>query len=551
MPIYRMYFCKHCLDLKCVNCVNHEVDAYYCPNCTENMATAEAIVRRHRCGNCYDCPSCGHALLIKASLGYVTNADDPTKQTPQKVYYLSCGVCLWSTKDVNITDKLQHHGAWSETPCEHQTRISTLTQKYQEMAIREKKEKEQHKYAKRKNYLALVSKFPVLTPRIRKYRSQQNWSTSSDRRAEPPIELPEAEASATVDDFDIEEFISKPVDLIKTSSIEQRHRAPHLQPEKVYNLEPLHKHLLVKRSMRCRVCEHNLSKSDYNPNIIKFRINLSAFGQIPEIRILPPPGSLDSVSTPLPQIFFNAQHLKLDKALISQIEHARSFPPGCGKLNPRILRADVKVGEYSEVVISVSNPLERSVNVRLRQLTMEEEWSVLRSKKTAPMTKVLRPATEESKAVEGLDVKKQNLSKPEEQGSTMGGDTFVPEVYTYSTVELQFPSESTTINARKESPMAVNLGISQPTQDPPFVAFRHGNTVGIRVRMKPLDVEKNSLQASIKVTFDYIHASRALLSDKRPLALTKPPLTTLTQGTEQSYDISFVTLVDLGDRPIN
>ena len=40
--------------------------------------------------------------------------------------------------------------------------------------------------------------------------------------------------------------------------------------------------MVVKRSQRCRICEHNLSKPEYNPTSIKFKIQLAAFYHVPE-----------------------------------------------------------------------------------------------------------------------------------------------------------------------------------------------------------------------------------------------------------------------------
>ena len=66
-PLSKLYFCRHCLDLRCGFCVLHEVDSHYCPNCLENMPSAEARLKKNRCANCFDCPSCGHTLSTRAS----------------------------------------------------------------------------------------------------------------------------------------------------------------------------------------------------------------------------------------------------------------------------------------------------------------------------------------------------------------------------------------------------------------------------------------------------------------------------------------------------
>ena len=60
-----------------------------------------------RCSNCFDCPSCGHTLTTRATSQLVSNPDDPGKSTPKKMYYLACGFCRWTTRDVAIPDKTQ------------------------------------------------------------------------------------------------------------------------------------------------------------------------------------------------------------------------------------------------------------------------------------------------------------------------------------------------------------------------------------------------------------------------------------------------------------
>jgi len=58
-----------------------------------------------RCSNCFDCPCCGHTLTTRATSQMVSNPDDPGKSTPKKMYYLACGFCRWTTRDVGIADK--------------------------------------------------------------------------------------------------------------------------------------------------------------------------------------------------------------------------------------------------------------------------------------------------------------------------------------------------------------------------------------------------------------------------------------------------------------
>lgn len=60
------------------------------------------------------------------------------------------------------------------------------------------------------------------------------------------------------------------------STLEQRLHHPDVQAENVNELRPQRRQLLVKRSQRCRVCEHNLSKPDICPQSTKFKIQLAA-----------------------------------------------------------------------------------------------------------------------------------------------------------------------------------------------------------------------------------------------------------------------------------
>lgn len=52
------------------------------------------------------------------------------------------------------------------------------------------------------------------------------------------------------------------------------------------HLYPQHKNLSIKRSLRCRHCEHNVIKPEYNPSSIKYRIQLFASLHVPEIRFV-------------------------------------------------------------------------------------------------------------------------------------------------------------------------------------------------------------------------------------------------------------------------
>ena len=58
-----------------------------------------------RCANCFECPSCGNALIVRVSTVAIPSDNPEEKATAKKVFYLGCGFCRWSTRDVAIPDR--------------------------------------------------------------------------------------------------------------------------------------------------------------------------------------------------------------------------------------------------------------------------------------------------------------------------------------------------------------------------------------------------------------------------------------------------------------
>uniref|UniRef100_A0A1A8ICQ9 Dynactin subunit 4 n=2 Tax=Nothobranchius TaxID=28779 RepID=A0A1A8ICQ9_NOTKU len=144
-PLSQLYFCRYCIELRSLECVSHEVDSHYCPSCLENMPSAEAKLKKNRCANCFDCPSCMHTLSTRATNIPAPLPDDPSKTTMKKAYYLACGFCRWTSRDVGMADKSVASGGWQEPENPHVQRISKLIDYYQQLAHREKQERDRKK----------------------------------------------------------------------------------------------------------------------------------------------------------------------------------------------------------------------------------------------------------------------------------------------------------------------------------------------------------------------------------------------------------------------
>ncbi|CAD6229976.1 GSCOCG00006670001-RA-CDS [Cotesia congregata] len=271
-PISRIYFCRHCLKIRCGYCVSHEVDSHYCPNCLENLPSSEVRLKKNKCSNCFDCPCCFQTLTIRAGhppIRPAATAED-AKATPKKVYYLCCSLCRWSSRDAGIPDQFVATGGWPEQENPHAARITALIDFHKILASRERQNQERKKFDPKRTSL----QFFGLTSAMARKRaglpivSEAKWQQSNF--PQPSV------ASEEVEELPASIF-SSPVDITKITTLDQRLQHPEVQTEKIYELRPQHKKFPVKRSQRCRACEHNVSKPEFSPQSIKFKIQLAAF----------------------------------------------------------------------------------------------------------------------------------------------------------------------------------------------------------------------------------------------------------------------------------
>ncbi|NXP13920.1 DCTN4 protein, partial [Thinocorus orbignyianus] len=297
-PLSQLYFCRYCSELRSLECVSHEVDSHYCPSCLENMPSAEAKLKKNRCANCFDCPCCMHTLSTRATSIPAPLPDDPAKTTMKKAYYLACGFCRWTSRDVGMADKSVASGGWQEPENPHTQRINKLVEYYQQLAQKEKIERDRKKLVRRRNYMPLafsqhtihvVDKYGLGT-RLQRQRPGAPISALAglslkEGEDQKEIKIEPADAVEEVEPLP-EDYYTRPINLTEVTTLRQRLLQPDFQPICASQLYPRHKHLLIKRSLRCRKCEHNLSKPEFNPTSIKFKIQLVAVNYIPEVRIM-------------------------------------------------------------------------------------------------------------------------------------------------------------------------------------------------------------------------------------------------------------------------
>nr|CAD7425528.1 unnamed protein product [Timema monikensis] len=252
------------------------VESHFCANCLENIPLAEARMKKNRCATCFDCPSCTHTMSTRAVSLSTPNPDDPKKVTTHKVYYLVCGFCRWTSRDIGLPDQTVATGGWPERENPNTQRINQLLEYYKVLATIERQKKDRKKFVPRRSYLHYNDKFGLTAMVARK------------RAGLPPLgglaykddggNAPEVLASIATEEVEQlpEDIFTKPIDISKVTTLPQRLSQPDFQPLLTQGLLPVHKQFLIKRSQRCRVCEHNVSKPEYNPSSTKFKIQLFA-----------------------------------------------------------------------------------------------------------------------------------------------------------------------------------------------------------------------------------------------------------------------------------
>lgn len=192
--------------------------------------------------------------------------------------------CRWTSRDVGIPDQTTANGSWPECEYRNAQRFSILLEHFQAVVLQEKQEKQE--FWRRK--APKPHKFPSITDRtgttISMIRRQMGYSDKNQPRIKPSSINPSI-ATDVVEPLP-DYLFKQDLSLNSITTTKQRLAQPSGQPYTVNKLFPQHKSLSIKRSLRCRGCEHNVVKPEYNPGSIKYRIALFASYHIPEVRLM-------------------------------------------------------------------------------------------------------------------------------------------------------------------------------------------------------------------------------------------------------------------------
>lgn len=507
-PVARLYFCRHCIQLRCPLCVSHEVDSYYCPNCLENMPSAEAKVKKNRCANCFDCPSCGNTLSTRATAVAIPSDKTPDSKATQakKVYYLACGFCRWSSRDVGIEDKSVASGAWQEQESPAAKRVNTLVEYYRQLAQKEKVEREKKKLTKRRNYMHLSDRFGLSSLTRRKSSlSYLTASLSPKGKEMVDEEVKLKNPSEAVEEVEIlaEEFYNKPLILEKVPHLPQRLCQPDFQPGTIADLHPKHKHLLAKRSQRCRQCEHNLSKPEFNPSSIKFKIQLGAVHYLPMLKISNVPvlkfGKEAQVTLSLTNPVEN-----LLKVILFKLEDTKETAKdkegeGNNKQDQSVDKNDSDNGGQEKKIEADKGKKDEEKGKDEQKGAEQEEKEKVGEEKEKPV--------EDKKQDNSVDV---TISKKPDRSmdNSCQSRSFVP------TAEIVLPTFPLMLGARDEAAEFDEMDATTPAEmfndDPRVVVNRQANKLWFLIKVSPR-ATVGDVKFSMIMQYDYKHTATALV----------------------------------------
>lgn len=228
------------------------------------------------------CPSCEQELSPRIA-STKAPAEGEEKVSTKKMYYLFCQFCRWSSRDVGIPDQSSVTGGWPDRENIHANRLQELLDLYKAIVLAQKQQQEKDK-KQRGKYISYTDRTGVTAAALRKrigLPADLTHPLLKSRPKEPEPMIAQTEVEKLPDDI-----FTKPINLMDITTIEQRLLQPESQPTTVDKLFPVHKQLSIKRTLRCKTCEHNVSKPEYNPSSVKFKIQLFAYYHIPEIRIV-------------------------------------------------------------------------------------------------------------------------------------------------------------------------------------------------------------------------------------------------------------------------
>lgn len=107
-PLEYLLYCDVCHQIRCPSCVTEELVTIYCPSCLFEVGSSSLKTEGNRCTrSCFQCPICIGPLAVQALEtpppdAALLSADNATTPLSHTSWVLACSYCHWNSSEIGI-----------------------------------------------------------------------------------------------------------------------------------------------------------------------------------------------------------------------------------------------------------------------------------------------------------------------------------------------------------------------------------------------------------------------------------------------------------------
>ncbi|XDG00603.1 hypothetical protein ABKA04_000218 [Annulohypoxylon sp. FPYF3050] len=331
-PIEYLLYCDVCSQIRCPRCVSEELATIYCPNCLFEVGSSSLKTEGNRCTrSCFQCPICIGPLAVQSTESApepsLLTAEGQSPVPPSGPWILACSYCNWNSSEIGVKfdkpqgifsqlSKLRHGEDHTKHPAITTTAPPDSPPQKVDDTAKARFAALKGFYASQNNInssgaggaLAGIADYGFSSPgalsRIMNLYSGNAGSGSALKPKAKTAVMREADTAnegfraASLDESALLSQLRRE-GWSGTVTNEQTRAQVEEGARFGTDLWPIPYLLRTKRSKRCPVCRHIISKPESKVSNTRWRIRLVANNNIPSITIKPlsPPHFSSSTHT--------------------------------------------------------------------------------------------------------------------------------------------------------------------------------------------------------------------------------------------------------------
>ncbi|KAL7626178.1 hypothetical protein AAE478_002948 [Parahypoxylon ruwenzoriense] len=313
-PLEYLLYCDVCHQIRCPRCVAEELVTIYCPNCLFEVGSSSIKTEGN---SCFQCPICIGPLAVQSlesapPEASLLTADNTGAGTPSGPWILTCSYCNWNSSEIGVKfDKPQgifaqlsklrhgedHHNkhptGGNISPKKTDAVPETIKARF--AAMKSFYSSQNNSNSSNSSLTGIGGDYGFSSPgalsRIMNLYSGNNNMGSLKPKPKSSImrEADSASEGFRVSDLDESAAVSKlrRVGWDGTVTSDQAKSQVEEGARFADELWPIPYLLRAKRSKRCPVCRHIISKPESKVGNTRWRIRLVANNYIPSISVKP------------------------------------------------------------------------------------------------------------------------------------------------------------------------------------------------------------------------------------------------------------------------